>query len=57
MNEETRVATKQSDVVKGQRMTKAEWTSVVQNMVARGASASDAEVQAIIEYLARTWPR
>ena len=41
------------DVVKGQRMTKAEWTSVVRNMVSRGATASEAEVQAIIEYLAK----
>jgi outer membrane protein assembly factor BamB len=40
------------EVVKGQKMTKAEWSGVVRNMVARGAKATDAEVEAIVEYLA-----
>jgi quinoprotein glucose dehydrogenase len=39
------------EVVTSQRMNRAEWNSVVQNMVARGAQASDAEVKVIVEYL------
>ena len=45
------------DVVTTQRMTEEEWTGVVRNMVARGATASEADVQAIIEYLAKTLPK
>ena len=40
-----------------QRMKEKEWNAVVQNMVARGAQASDAEVKAIVEYLAKTLGR
>ncbi len=42
------------EVVTSQRMNAAEWNAVVQNMVARGAQASDAEVKVIVDYLAKT---
>jgi len=45
------------EVVTSQRMNRAEWDAVVQNMVARGAPASDAEVKVIVEYLAKTLGR
>jgi quinoprotein glucose dehydrogenase len=45
------------EVVTSQRMNKSEWTAVVQNMAARGAQASDADVNLIVEYLAKTLPR
>jgi glucose dehydrogenase len=40
------------EVVTSQRMNEAEWTAIVENMVTRGAQASDAEVKAIAQYLA-----
>jgi len=46
-----------AEVVTSQRMNNKEWNAVVQNMVARGAQASDAEVNAIVEYLAKTLGR
>ena len=45
------------EVVTSQRMGGTEWNSVVQNMVARGAQASDAEVKLIVDYLAKTLGR
>jgi hypothetical protein len=45
------------EVVTSQRMNKAEWTAVVQNMVALGAQASDPEVDVIVEYLAKALGR
>ena len=42
------------EVVTSQRMNAADWNAVVQNMVARGAQASDADVKAIVEYLGKT---
>src|ERR1022692_3627755 len=45
------------EVVTSQRMSGAEWNSVVQTMVARGAQASDAEVKLVVEYLAKTLGR
>jgi quinoprotein glucose dehydrogenase len=39
------------EVVTTQRMNKEEWNALVQNMVARGARASDAEASAIVEDL------
>ena len=45
------------EVVTSQRMKAVEWNAVVENMVARGAQASDAEVKAIEEYLAKTLGR
>jgi quinoprotein glucose dehydrogenase len=42
------------EVVTSQRMSEAHWKSTVEAMVARGAPASDAEVKAIVEYLAKT---
>jgi cytochrome c5 len=40
------------EVVTSQRMNRAEWTTIVQNMIARGAPATDAESKAIVDYLA-----
>jgi quinoprotein glucose dehydrogenase len=45
------------EVVTSQRMNAKEWNAVVQNMVARGAQASDAEVPTIVDYLAKTLGR
>jgi len=45
------------DVVTSQRMSRADWNAVVQNMIARGAKASDAEASAIVEYLGKTLGR
>jgi len=45
------------EVVTSQRMNASEWNAVVQSMVARGASASDVEVKAIVGYLANTLGR
>jgi hypothetical protein len=45
------------EVVTSQRMNQAEWSAIVANMVARGATASDAEAGAIVEYLAKTLGR
>jgi quinoprotein glucose dehydrogenase len=45
------------EVVTSQRMNEAEWTAVVENMVTRGAQASDAEINAIVDYLAKTLGR
>ena len=42
------------EVVTSQRKNAADWNAVVQNMVARGAQASDADVKAIVEYLGKT---
>ncbi|HEY7210076.1 MAG TPA: pyrroloquinoline quinone-dependent dehydrogenase [Bryobacteraceae bacterium] len=42
------------DVVTSQRMNSEEWNAVVQNMIARGARASDPEAKAIVDYLAKT---
>jgi quinoprotein glucose dehydrogenase len=43
------------DVVTSQRMKSEEWNAIVQNMIARGAQASDLEAKAIVEYLAKTF--
>jgi len=45
------------EVVTSQRMNEKEWNAVIQNMVARGAGASDAEMKAISEYLSKTLGR
>jgi glucose dehydrogenase len=42
------------EVVTSQRMKAEDWNAVAQNMVARGAQASEAEVKAIVEYLGKT---
>lgn len=44
------------EVVTSQRHSASQWKETVQNMMARGARASDAEVDAIIAYLAKTLP-
>lgn len=45
------------EVVTSQRMNVKQWNEMVQNMVARGAQASDAEAAAIVEYLGTTLHR
>ena len=45
------------EVVTSQRMNAADWNAVVQNMVARGAQASEADVKAIVDYLSKTLGR
>jgi quinoprotein glucose dehydrogenase len=45
------------EVVTSQRMNEKDWNAIVQNMVARGAQASDAEVKVIVEYLGKTLGR
>ncbi len=45
------------EVVTSQRMKPADWSSVVQNMVARGAEASDAQAKSIADYLGKTLGR
>jgi len=45
------------DVVTSQRMNEEGWNAIVQNMLARGAQASDAETKAIVDYLAKTLRR
>jgi quinoprotein glucose dehydrogenase len=45
------------EVVTSQRKSASEWNAVVQNMVARGAAASDDQVKAIVDYLAATLGR
>jgi len=41
------------DVVTSQHLNAAQWNDVVQHMVARGAKATDAEIQAIVDYLTK----
>lgn len=45
------------DVVMDKRLDRKGWEVVVRTMVGRGATASDAEAEAIIDYLATTYPR
>jgi glucose dehydrogenase len=42
------------EVVTSQRLSASDWTAMVQNMVARGAPASESDVKVIVEYLSRT---
>jgi hypothetical protein len=39
------------DTVTGVKRDRAEWTAMVENMVARGANAKVAQVKAIVDYL------
>ena len=39
------------DVLEGQRRTRAQWRDVVEDMVSRGANASDEDTNTIIDYL------
>ncbi|MGA2119089.1 MAG: pyrroloquinoline quinone-dependent dehydrogenase [Bryobacteraceae bacterium] len=45
------------EVVTSQHKVPADWNAVVQNMVARGAQVSEADVKVIVEYLSRTLGR
>jgi quinoprotein glucose dehydrogenase len=45
------------EVVTSQRLNATEWKTIVTNMVARGATASDEEVRIIIEYLTKNLGR
>jgi cytochrome c5 len=42
-----------TDVVASERHNKSEWQKVSDDMLARGADATDAEVKTIVEYLAK----
>lgn len=44
------------DVVVAQHATKDGWASIVDYMVSRGASGTPAEIQTIVEYLAKNFP-
>jgi quinoprotein glucose dehydrogenase len=46
-----------TDVLTSQRTDEKGWNAIVQNMVARGAQASGAEVKVIVEYLAKNFGR
>jgi hypothetical protein len=41
------------EVVTSQRLNATEWKTMVTNMMARGATASDEEIRVIIEYLSK----
>ncbi len=43
------------NVVTGQRMTKQEWADQVDDMVARGAIGSDADIRQVVDYLSRNF--
>lgn len=45
------------EVVTSQRMNAADWNAMVRNMAARGAQLPDGQVQAIVDYLAKTLGR
>ena len=45
------------EVVTSQRMNQAGWDSVVRSMTARGAPVQEAEIQTIVDYLAKTLGR
>ena len=45
------------EVVTSQRMVEKEWKAIVGSMVARGASASDAQAATIVDYLVKTLGR
>jgi quinoprotein glucose dehydrogenase len=45
------------EIVANQHLSAQEWNSLVQNMSARGAIATDAEFDQITDYLARSFPR
>jgi cytochrome c5 len=44
------------DAVTSQRATKEGWQSIVDYMVARGATAKDEDIKIIVEYLAKNFP-
>jgi competence protein ComEA len=44
------------DVVVAQKATKDGWSSIVDYMVSRGASGTPAEIQTIVDYLAKNFP-
>ena len=45
-----------ADLVSDQRMTRDEWTGVVQRMMAIGAQVSEADFPQLVDYLAKTYP-
>ena len=45
------------DVIVSQRATKEGWASIVDGMVVRGASGTKEEMDAIVEYLAKNFPK
>jgi mono/diheme cytochrome c family protein len=45
-----------SDVIAGTRGTRAEWVEIVKKMNGKGAGLSDADVELLGDYLAKTYP-
>jgi hypothetical protein len=45
------------DVITSQRKSKQGWTNVVDTMVSRGAEGTDAEIELVIDYLAKNFGR
>jgi cytochrome c5 len=43
------------DLVSGQHLSKDEWQSLVNSMIAKGATLSDKETPVLVEYLAKTY--
>jgi cytochrome c5 len=43
------------DLVSGQHLSKDEWQSLVNSMIAKGATLSDKETPILVEYLAKTY--
>ena len=46
-----------AEIVAGQHLSPQEWNSMVETMAARGATATDEELDQITDYLARSFPR
>jgi hypothetical protein len=46
-----------AEIVASQHLSPQEWNSLVQTMSARGANATDEELDQITDYLARSFPR
>ena len=45
------------DVITSQRKSKQGWTNIVDTMVSRGAEGTDAEIELVIDYLAKNFAR
>jgi quinoprotein glucose dehydrogenase len=45
-----------AEIVASQHLSPQEWNSLVETMSARGANATDEELDQIIDYLARSFP-
>ncbi len=45
-----------ADIVSAQRKTRAAWADTVNQMMANGATVSDAEFDKVVDYLAKSFP-